>query len=93
MTHIPTGYPSLDQLLDGGLPASELTVIAGPVGCGKTTALFDILANITSSGREVVLYAPHLTDTRTVPGNDNNLTISIAGPVDAADIRSDSNDG
>src|SRR5690606_22646561 len=32
-----TGCPDIDMLLDGGLPAASVTLLAGPGGSGKTT--------------------------------------------------------
>jgi circadian clock protein KaiC len=33
---IPTGIPSLDEILNGGLPRYSINVLAGPPGTGKT---------------------------------------------------------
>ena len=34
---IPTGFPALDQALEGGLPRGRITEIFGGPSCGKTT--------------------------------------------------------
>ncbi len=60
MTHIPPGYPSLDQLLDGGLQPGTLTLIAGPVAGGKTT----LINAIADHARADVDSAVYLVDHR-----------------------------
>jgi circadian clock protein KaiC len=35
---LPTGVPGLDRLIDGGIPAGDVTALLGPSGCGKTAA-------------------------------------------------------
>lgn len=34
---VPTGCPSLDALINGGLPKGSITLLGGPTGSGKTT--------------------------------------------------------
>lgn len=34
---LPSGVPHLDEVLGGGIPELSLTIVAGPVGAGKTT--------------------------------------------------------
>jgi len=36
-TRLSTGCPSLDALMQGGLPKGSVTLLAGPTGSGKTT--------------------------------------------------------
>src|SRR5262249_53040595 len=38
----PTGLGTLDALIDGGLKARQLNVIAGPTGAGKTGAALEL---------------------------------------------------
>ncbi len=47
---IPTGLPSLDRALGGGLPRGALTEITGPLSCGKTSLLFSIVAETARRG-------------------------------------------
>ena len=34
---LPTGVPGLDAMMDGGIPAGDAMMLAGPAGTGKTT--------------------------------------------------------
>lgn len=46
---IPTGFPTIDRLT-GGFRGSQLIIIAGRPGTGKTTFAQNMLANIAESG-------------------------------------------
>ncbi len=37
LTHVPSGMPTLDTLIGGGLVSSSVTLLAGPSGSGKTS--------------------------------------------------------
>ncbi|WP_165354234.1 DnaB-like helicase C-terminal domain-containing protein [Nocardioides glacieisoli] len=50
----PTGFPLLDEALDGGLRAGTLNLLAGAQGEGKTTLVLQIARCSARSGRPVV---------------------------------------
>lgn len=50
---IPTGIPSLDEMLGGGLPRGSLTVIASRPGMGKTSLALQLAGNIAAVGESV----------------------------------------
>lgn len=50
---IPTGIPSLDEMLGGGLRRGSLTVIASRPGMGKTSFAMQLAGNITAAGKFV----------------------------------------
>lgn len=50
---IPTGIPSLDEMLGGGLHRGSLTVIASRPGMGKTSFAMQLAGNITAAGKFV----------------------------------------
>lgn len=52
-TRVPTGFPSLDAVTDGGLDRGELGLVAAPPGHGKTTMLVNVGAAAILSGRTV----------------------------------------
>ena len=52
----PTGFPALDQALDGGLYAGLYT-IGAISSLGKTTLTLQIADNIASSGRDVLIFS------------------------------------
>lgn len=50
---IPTGIPSLDGMLGGGLRRGSLTVIASRPGMGKTSLALQLAGNIAAVGESV----------------------------------------
>ncbi|MGK2875753.1 MAG: DnaB-like helicase C-terminal domain-containing protein [Nocardioides sp.] len=52
----PTGFPILDEVLDGGFRAGNLILLAGPAGQGKTTMSLQIARNAAAQGRAVAYF-------------------------------------
>jgi recombination protein RecA len=46
-----TGIPSIDDLLDGGLPVGALTEMVGPECSGRTSLALSFLARLTHAGK------------------------------------------
>jgi recombination protein RecA len=46
-----TGIPSIDDLLDGGLPVGALTEMVGPECSGRTSLALSFLARLTQAGK------------------------------------------
>ena len=61
MDRVPTGIAELDEILDGGLPAGSLAVLAGPPGTGKTI-LAQQLAFSASTDEHPALYYTTLSE-------------------------------
>ncbi|OXB57648.1 hypothetical protein ASZ78_007043 [Callipepla squamata] len=53
---LPTGSPSLDQLLDTGLYTGEVTELAGAPGSGKTQVCLSIAASVSLGLRQHVFF-------------------------------------
>ncbi|NWZ81914.1 RA51D protein, partial [Poecile atricapillus] len=53
---LPTGSPSLDQLLDSGLYTGELTELMGAPGSGKTQVCLGIAASVSLGLKQHVLF-------------------------------------
>jgi circadian clock protein KaiC len=47
---IPSGIPGLDDLLGGGIPAGDATLLAGPSGAGKTIGCLRFVAQGLTTG-------------------------------------------
>lgn len=54
---IPTGFPSIDAMLDGGFRCGDLHVIAGASGMGKSMFAFQIAMNIAIATKKPVFIA------------------------------------
>lgn len=52
---LPTGVPSLDELIEGGLPKNYSIVIIGASGTGKTILASQILYNRAKAGENTLL--------------------------------------
>jgi RecA/RadA recombinase len=52
--HIPTGCPRLDGLLHGGFHRSEISLIYGEAGTGKTTTVIQAATNAARMGFKVL---------------------------------------
>ncbi len=51
----PTGIPSLDAALSGGIPRGRLTELVGPRAAGRTTLARRIVSQVLSAGRWVAI--------------------------------------
>ena len=58
---IPTGIPSLDEMLGGGLRRGSLTVIASRPGMGKTSFALQLAGYFTAAGKHVIVFSSELT--------------------------------
>jgi circadian clock protein KaiC len=54
---VPTGVPSLDQMLGGGIERGTITILSGPSGVGKTTIGMQIMKEAATRGERSVVYA------------------------------------
>jgi len=51
---VPSGYPSLDRMLGGGLRRQDLIVLAGDVGSGKSALALGIAVRVARAGTPVL---------------------------------------
>jgi replicative DNA helicase len=54
---VPTGFPSVDRLLGGGLRTGDLAVLGGDVGSGKSALALAMAVRAAEQGRGVLFYA------------------------------------
>ncbi|MHB8873172.1 MAG: ATPase domain-containing protein [Myxococcaceae bacterium] len=55
LERLSTGDPSLDQILDGGIPKQSLTLLAGEPGAGKTVLALQMLFHTARQGKKALL--------------------------------------
>jgi circadian clock protein KaiC len=53
---VPSGLPSLDLLLGGGLPRGSSALLSGPAGCGKSTVAVKFCVTAAARGERSVLF-------------------------------------
>tara|TARA_R100001594_G_scaffold97418_1_gene131678 strand:- start:4636 stop:5979 length:1344 start_codon:yes stop_codon:yes gene_type:complete len=58
---IKTGFENVDKFA-GGLTRGELTIIGGRPGHGKSTMMLNMLSNVLSTGKKVMLFNRELTN-------------------------------
>jgi replicative DNA helicase len=62
---VPTGFGGLERLFSG-LPRSEVTVIAGRPGMGKTTFAMNLMTNAASKGHKVLVFSLEMSKERLI---------------------------
>ncbi|MDQ3950897.1 MAG: DnaB helicase C-terminal domain-containing protein [Gemmatimonadota bacterium] len=53
---VPSGFPSVDRVLGGGLRRGDLVVLGGDIGAGKSALALAAAVRAAQEGREVVFY-------------------------------------
>ncbi|RZD32532.1 MAG: hypothetical protein CXT74_02710 [Methanobacteriota archaeon] len=90
LARLPTGCPSLDELLGGGVEAGALTLVYGEPGSGKTSLALQLSREVLASGGKSVLFidTEGLSAERLeqVCGGEAPDGLSIAAPVDQAEL-------
>ena len=90
---VPTGFPSVDRLLAGGLRTGDLVVLGGDVGSGKSALALGIAVRAAEEGRGVVFYTGEMSAERVAerilaiegrPRVDDLLRASLDGGKRAA---------
>lgn len=71
---IPTGFPGLDKILDGGLYAG-LYVLGAISSLGKTTFALQIADQIAASGRDVLIFSLEMARSELIAKSISRLTL------------------
>lgn len=77
---MPTGFPSLDQLLGGGIRRQDLVVLCGDVGCGKSSLALGIALRTAGAGLPVVYLSGEMSEERLL---ERALALEGRVPIDA----------
>lgn len=71
---IPTGFPALDSLLDGGLYAG-LYIVGAISSLGKTTFCLQIADQIAASGQDVLIFSLEMARNELIAKSVSRLTL------------------
>jgi replicative DNA helicase len=77
---IPTGFPTLDRLLGGGLRRGDLVVLGGDVGTGKSALALAIALRAAEEGNAVTYLSGEMSPTRV---HERLLAIEGRASIDA----------
>ncbi len=61
---VPSGYPSLDRALGGGLRRRDLVVLGGDVGAGKSALALSIALRMADTGHRVAFLSGEMDEDR-----------------------------
>jgi replicative DNA helicase len=79
---VPTGFPTVDRRLGGGLRHGDLTIVGGDVGAGKSALALAIAIRAMQAGHPVVVLSAELT-----PERQLERILAIEGRVQVDDLR------
>jgi replicative DNA helicase len=79
---VPTGFPSLDKLLGGGLRRGDLIVLGGDVGSGKSALALAIALRVSQQKRSAVFYSGEMNVERVL-----ERVLAIEGRTRVDDLR------
>src|SRR5512140_924072 len=84
---VPTGFPTLDKLLGGGLRRGDLIVLGGDVGSGKSALALAIALRVSQQNRSTLFYSGEMVVERVL-----ERALAIEGRTRIDDLRRGSMD-
>jgi replicative DNA helicase len=79
---IPTGFPSIDQMLGGGVRTGDLVVLGGDVGSGKSALALAITIRAALAGTAATYYTGEMTEDRVL-----ERMLALEGRIRVDDLR------
>jgi replicative DNA helicase len=79
---VPTGFPSVDRLLGGGLRRRDLVVLGGDVGSGKSALALGFALRVAQRGTGVALLSGEMDDERIM-----ERALAVEGRVAVDELR------
>ena len=79
---IPSGFPSLDELLGGGLRRGDLVVLGGDTGSGKSALALAIALRVSEAGRSTLFLTAEMDAERVL-----ERALAIEGRARIDDLR------
>lgn len=85
---IPTGFKTLDAVLDGGLYEGLVTV-GGISSLGKTSLIMQVADNVASAGRDVLIFSLEMARAELMAKSisRHTLQIALAGGMDTRNAK------
>ena len=80
---IPTGFPSIDKLLGGGVRRRDLIVLGGDVGSGKSALALGIALRVAAQGQGVAYLSGEMDEERLM-----ERSLALEGRVSVDELRS-----
>jgi replicative DNA helicase len=80
---VPTGFPSIDRLLGGGLRRRDLIVLGGDVGVGKSSLALGLALRVAQQDRGVAFLSGEMDEERLL-----ERALAIEGRVSMDELRS-----
>ncbi len=80
---VPTGFPTLDKLLGGGLRRGDLVVLGGDVGVGKSAFALAVALRAAGAGRTVEFFSAEMEPERVL-----ERALAIEGRASIDQLRS-----
>jgi replicative DNA helicase len=79
---IPTGFPSLDELLGGGLRRGDLVILGGDTGSGKSALALAIALRVSETGKSTLFMTAEMEAERIL-----ERALAIEGRARIDDLR------
>jgi len=79
---IPTGFPSVDKLLGGGLRRRDLVILGGDVGAGKSALALGIALRVAQQELPVALFSGEMDEERLM-----ERALAVEGRVAVDELR------
>ena len=79
---VPTGFPSLDRMLGGGLRRGDLIVLGGDVGSGKSAFALAVALRVAQARHKAIFYSGEMSTERLL-----ERVLAIEGRVRVDDLR------
>jgi len=79
---VPTGFPSVDKILGGGLRRRDLVVLGGDIGAGKSALALGVALRVAQQGLGVAFLSGEMDEERLM-----ERALAIEGRVTVDDLR------